>query len=221
MCGRFSLTKDESALEARFGAKYYSKDLIKRYNVAPSQLALVLASNKPTEFQFFKWGLVPSWAKDPTIGHKMINARVESLAEKPSFKNIMNRKRCLVITDGFYEWRQVNGKKKPLRITLRDESLFAMAGLWDEWIDPISKNPTFTFTIITVPANGLIAPIHDRMPAILPSDMEHDWLELKNIPQLDQPYPESQMKLYPVSDQLNSPQNDSPALIKPIENLFS
>jgi len=221
MCGRFSLTKNEAELEDRFGAKFYSKDLIKRYNVAPSQLALVLASNKPSEFQFFKWGLVPSWAKDPSIGNKMINARVESLTEKPSFKNLINRKRCMVISDGFYEWRNVNGKKKPVRITLKDDSVFAMAGLWDEWMDPIHKTPTFTFTIITVPANDMIATIHDRMPAILPMSSEHDWLDLKPVSELDHPYPGNQMNLFPVSDQLNSPANDSPELIKPIDNLFS
>jgi len=221
MCGRFSLTKTEAEIEARFGAKFYSNDLIKRYNVAPSQLTLVLTNNNPTEFQFFKWGLIPSWAKDPNIGNRMINARFETLTEKPSFKNLINRKRCLVITDGFYEWRNVGGKKMPVRITLKDEMLFAMAGLWDEWRDPVSGNTTKSFTVITVPANELITPIHDRMPAILLPASEKKWLGLDPMDDMLTPYLEEEMKLYPVSDKLNSPSNDSPDLINPIENLFN
>ncbi|MFM8916951.1 MAG: SOS response-associated peptidase [Bacteroidota bacterium] len=221
MCGRFSLTKTEAEIEARFGTKFYSNDLIKRYNVAPSQLALVLTNNNPDELQFFKWGLIPSWAKDPNIGNRMINARFETLKEKPSFKNLINRKRCLVIADGFYEWRNVGGKKKPVRITLVDEKLFAMAGLWDEWRDPISGNIVKSFTVVTVPANELIAPIHDRMPAILHPNSEKNWLNLDPIDDMLTTYPENEMNLYPVSDKLNSPSNDSPDLINPSENLFN
>jgi putative SOS response-associated peptidase YedK len=221
MCGRFSLTKTEAEIEARFGAKFYSNDLIKRYNVAPSQLALVLTNNNPNELQFFKWGLIPSWAKDPAIGNRMINARAETLTEKPSFKSLINRKRCLVISDGFYEWRNVGGKKKPVRITLKDEMLFAMAGLWDEWHDPTSGNTINSFTIITVPANRIIAPIHDRMPAIIAPNREKKWLGLDSLDDTLTTYPEEEMHLYPVSDKLNSPLNDSPDLINPIENLFN
>lgn len=221
MCGRFSLTKTEAEIEARFGAKFYSNDLVKRYNVAPSQLALVLTNNNPNELQFFKWGLVPSWAKDPNIGNRMINARYETLREKPSFKNLVDRKRCLVISDGFYEWRNVGGSKMPVRITMKDEILFAMAGLWDEWRDPIAGNTIKSFTVITVPANELIAPIHDRMPAILHPTSENKWLGLDPMDDLLHPYIEEEMKLYPVSNKLNSPLNDSPDLINPIENLFN
>ncbi|MFM7767930.1 MAG: SOS response-associated peptidase [Bacteroidota bacterium] len=221
MCGRFSLTKTETEIEARFGAKFYSNDLIKRYNVAPSQLALVLTNNNANELQFFKWGLIPSWAKDSNIGNRMINARFETLKEKPSFKNLINRKRCLVIADGFYEWRNVGGKKKPVRITLMDEKLFAMAGLWDEWRDPINGNIVKSFTVVTVPANELISPIHDRMPAILHPNSEKNWLNLDPIDDMLTTYPENPMNLYPVSDKLNSPSNDSPDLINPSENLFN
>ncbi len=221
MCGRFSLTKTEAEIEARFGAKFYSNDLVKRYNVAPSQLALVLTNNNPNELQLFKWGMIPSWAKDPNIGNRMINARVETLTERPSFKNLVDRKRCLVISDGFYEWRNVGGKKMPVRITMRDETLFAMAGLWDEWRDPKVGNTIKSFTVITVPANELIAPIHDRMPAILHPNSEKKWLRLDPMDDLLHPYLEEEMKLYPVSNKLNSPLNDSPDLINPIENLFN
>ena len=111
MCGRFSLTKEEREIEKRFQARFYSNDLVKRYNVAPGQLALIITGEKPGELQLFKWGLIPSWAKDASLAYKMINARVETLTEKPSFKNLVKRRRCLVISDGFYEWKKISEKQ--------------------------------------------------------------------------------------------------------------
>lgn len=226
MCGRFSLTQAEADIEARFGAKFYSNDLVKRYNVAPSQLALVITDAKPRELQLFKWGLIPSWSKDGSIGNKMINARSETLREKPSFRNLIRQRRCLVIADGFYEWRSVNTKKKqPVRIRLKDSGLFAMAGLWDEWTDPTSGAITDSFTIITVPANELVHPVHDRMPAILHKSNEQKWLSASTIdPEIDrllESYPAEQMQLYDVSENVNTPANDFPELILPIQNLFT
>lgn len=226
MCGRFSLTQAEADIEARFGAKFYSNDLVKRYNVAPSQLALVITDAKPQELQLFKWGLIPSWAKEESIGNKMINARSETLREKPSFRNLIRKRRCLVIADGFYEWRPLDHKKKqPVRITLNDSGLFAMAGLWDEWTDPTSGELVDSFTIITVPANELVKPVHDRMPAILLSEDEQKWLSPNTIDQeidrLVHGYPADQMQLYDVSDKVNSPMNDTPDLIQPKQNLFT
>ncbi len=226
MCGRFSLTQTESDIEARFGAKFYSNDLVKRYNVAPSQLALVITDAKPQELQLFRWGLIPSWAKDGSIGNKMINARSETLREKPSFRTLVRKRRCLVIADGFYEWRPHDQKKKqPVRITLSNNGLFAMAGLWDEWNDPNSGELVDSFTIITAPANDLIRPVHDRMPVILHASDEQKWLSAATIDQdidrLLDSYPSHEMDLYDVSEKVNSPLNDTPDLILPKQNLFT
>lgn len=226
MCGRFSLTQTEADIEARFGAKFYSNDLVKRYNVAPSQLALVITDAKPQELQLFRWGLIPSWAKDGSIGNKMINARSETLREKPSFRTLVRKRRCLVIADGFYEWRPLDHKKKqPVRITLSNNGLFAMAGLWDEWNDPNSGELVDSFTIITAPANDLIRPVHDRMPVILHASDEQKWLSAATIDQdidrLLESYPSHEMDLYDVSEKVNSPLNDTPDLILPKQNLFT
>lgn len=218
MCGRFSLTKEELELEKRFNAKFYSNDLVKRYNVAPSQLALVLTDEKPHEFQFYKWGLIPSWASEPAIGYKMINARSETITEKPAFKNLFRKKRCMVISDGFYEWKQLTSKQKqPYRIGLKNDELFAFAGLWDSWTDKQTGEIIPTVTIITVHANTLVHSIHDRMPVILKQENEMDWLnkstDEKTLLNLLSPYPENEMKAYPVSGQINSPKNDTAELI--------
>ncbi|MFN5325545.1 MAG: SOS response-associated peptidase [Bacteroidota bacterium] len=222
MCGRFSLTQTEAEIEERFGAKFYSNDLIKRYNVAPGQLALVLPADSPTELKLYKWGLIPSWSKDPAMGHKMINARSETLHEKPSFKNLLKHKRCLVLADGFYEWRTLsNRKKQPFRIKLKDDSLFAMAGLWDEWIDPTAGETVRTFTIITVPANPLVQELHDRMPAILNPEDEKKWIQHQidytEITEILTPFPENKMVYHEVTDKLNNTANDSGDLINPIQ----
>ena len=147
MCGRFSLTKEEAEIEKRFNARFYSNDLVKRYNVAPSQLANVITDNNRTEIQLLKWGLIPSWAKDKTIGHKMINARSETLHEKPSFRILINKKRCMVLCDGFYEWKKESSAiKTPYRICHKSEKLFGMAGLWDSWIDKETGEIINSFT---------------------------------------------------------------------------
>ena len=222
MCGRFSLTKEELEIEKRFNAKFYSNDLMKRYNVAPSQLSLVITNEKPGELQLFKWGLIPSWAKDPKIGFMMINAKSETVFEKPAFKSLIRKRRCLVISDGFYEWKVMSAKKKqPFRIGMQDDKLFAFAGLWDAWTDKDSGEIVPTFTILTTDANELVAPIHNRMPVLLRPENESDWLNQKtedsSLLALLKPFPEAQMKVYPVSELVNSPRNDSPQLILPLE----
>ena len=221
MCGRFSLTKEELEIEKRFNAKFYSNDLVKRYNVAPSQLALVITDEKPQELQLYKWGLIPSWSKDPKIAFMMINAKSETIFEKPSFKSLVKRRRCLVISDGFYEWKPLTGKQKqPYRIGLKGDDLFAFAGLWDTWADKETGEIIPTFTIITTDANGLVAPIHNRMPVLLHRNEESVWLDRKTddatIASLLKSFPESEMKAYPVSDLVNSPKNDSETLIMPV-----
>jgi putative SOS response-associated peptidase YedK len=221
MCGRFSLTKEEAEIEKRFHAKFYSNDQVKRYNVAPSQLALVLTDEKRDELQLFRWGLVPFWAKDPKIGYKMINAKSETVFEKPSFRSLIKRRRCLVISDGFYEWKPLDGKhKQPYRITLKDESLFAFAGLWDEWTNPDTGEILHTFTIITTDANKLVAPIHNRMPVILIPEDEALWINPATKPEELKkrltPLPDRLMKCYPVSEKVNSPKNDDEEIILPV-----
>ncbi|MBK9425183.1 MAG: SOS response-associated peptidase [Bacteroidetes bacterium] len=221
MCGRFSLTKEEAEIEKRFQAKFYTNDLVKRYNVAPSQLSLVMTDAQPEKLQLFKWGLIPSWAKDKSIGYKMINARSETVFEKPSFKKLIKQRRCLVIADSFYEWQPLGGKKKqPFRIGLKSWDLFAFAGLWDEWADKETGEIIPTFTILTTAANSLVSPIHDRMPVILEPEEEKRWLKKgindQEILELLSPFPESEMMVYPVSEQVNSPANDNPGIIEPV-----
>jgi putative SOS response-associated peptidase YedK len=220
MCGRFSLTKEELEIEKRFQAKFYSNDLVKRYNVAPSQLALVLTLEQPDELQLFRWGLIPSWAKDRTIGNKMINAKSETIHEKPSFKNLIRKKRCLVISDGFYEWQQGPGKTKiPFRICVGSCELFAFAGLYDYWADKETGELIASFTVITTSANQLVAAVHDRMPVILSPSGEKQWLNPESsqeeLDKLLQPYPEKEMKLYPISTRVNSPFNDTEDILEP------
>ncbi len=163
------------------------------------------------------WGLIPSWAKDPSIGNKMINARAETLLEKPSFKRLVGKRRCLVLTDGFYEWRKEGKRKVPMRMLLKTRELFAFAGLWDRWKKP-DGNEFQSFTIITIDANDLLRPIHDRMPVILGRDGEEKWLnpDLKDpselLPLL-KPYPSELMEAYDVSPLVNSPRNDRPECI--------
>jgi putative SOS response-associated peptidase YedK len=222
MCGRFSLTKEELEIEKRFNAKFYSNDLVKRYNVAPSQLALVLTDEKPYELQLYKWGLIPSWAKEAAIGYKMINAKAETIFEKPSFRNLIRKRRCLVISDGFYEWKPLAGKhKQPYRIGLKGDDLFAFAGLWDTWTDKDTGEIVPTFTIITTDANSLVNPIHDRMPVLLHREDEAKWLSKKlsdsEIVALLKTFPAMEMKAYPVSELVNSPKNDTEDLIARVE----
>lgn len=221
MCGRFSLTKEELEIEKRFQAKFYSNDLVKRYNVAPSQLALVLTLEQPHEFQLFRWGLIPFWAKERSIGNRMINAKSETLREKPSFKNLFKKKRCLVISDGFYEWQQGSGKTKiPYRICVGNCDLFAFAGLYDHWTDKETGEVLNTFTVITTAANSLVAPVHDRMPVILQASDERKWLDPSADTEMLEsfllPYPAPMMSLYKISTLVNSPQNDIPEILDPV-----
>lgn len=219
MCGRFSIAKEVEDIATRFDAQLASA-FKKVYNAAPSQNLPVVANSEPHVINLFRWGLVPFWAKDISIGNRMINARTETITEKPAFRNLIKSKRCLVISDGFYEWKKTAGLKQPYRITLKDEELYSYAGLWDKWNSP-DRSIINSFTIITTEANELIGQIHDRMPVILNKDDESKWLntneDIKQITSLLKPYPENLMKMYPVSALVNSTYNNSPDLIKGIE----
>ncbi|MFN4294249.1 MAG: SOS response-associated peptidase [Thermoflexales bacterium] len=220
MCGRYTLTVAPEQLMARFnltGADFAAKP---RYNIAPTQLVAVVYDTSPRALSAARWGLVPSWAKDPNIGARMINARAETLAEKPTFRNLLKKRRCLVLADSFYEWRKnPDGSKTPMRVMLASEEPFALAGLWDAWKTPEGEQMR-TCVIVTTESNALVAPFHNRMAAILPPEREADWLSHDHddatfLQSLLQPFPAERMKCYPVSSRVNNVKNDDPALIEP------
>ena len=219
MCGRFTVFSDPERLAERFQASLPAGGLQPRYNAAPTQHLPVILNDEPGKIQLLQWGLIPFWAKDPSIGSRLINARVETVTEKPAFRAAFKKRRCLVLADGFYEWmKQAGGAKQPLRITLNPEQPFAFAGLWENWDAP-DGSLLRTFTIITGAANELIAPAHDRMAVILKPEHEAIWLDNDAEPAIWQdvlrPYPPELMRLYPVSRRVNNVANDDPSLIEP------
>jgi len=222
MCGRFSFSPSDKIIEDRFNISVINSIYKQRYNCAPSQNLAVISNEAPDNLSFFKWGLIPFWAKDKSIGNKLINARAETIAEKPSFKNSLKQKRCLVLSDGFYEWRKLGKEKVPYRITLSDDSPFAMAGIWDVWKN--SEGETIkSFSIITTEANELMQDIHHRMPVILNPEDERKWISkiaVNDALKLLNPYPSELMKYFEVSKLVNSPNNDSPEIMISVNKLL-
>ncbi len=224
MCGRSSLTKTEKELEQRFRATFYSEDLerynpLPRYNIAPTQLHPVITQEDPGHFHMYRWGLVPFWAKDIKIGVKMINARIETLAEKPAFKYAFQKRRCLVPFDGYYEWLRQDGHKIPYRICRKDREAFATAGLYETWKAPDGKD-VHSFTVITREADPAIAHIHDRMPFMLEPEHERAWLDAA-IPARDllfslPPIPGEDLEYYEVSTRVNKATEEDAELVKPV-----
>ncbi|MBE0646778.1 MAG: SOS response-associated peptidase [Bacteroidales bacterium] len=215
MCGRYSFAVEDELIKERFGVSVRSAIYKARYNCAPSQELAVITNQDAGELQFYRWGLIPFWAKDPAIGNKMINSKAETITEKPSFKQAFRRRRCLVPADGFYEWKK-NGTKIPYRIVLKDEGPFAMAGIWETWVSAEGEI-ILSFSIITTGPNELMAPIHNRMPVILHPENEKLWLDDTNenaLQELLKPYPADLMKAFPVSTLVNSPKNDRPEVIR-------
>ena len=213
MCGRYTLTTDISDLQIRFSFHGHDLEYRPRYNIAPTQRVLTVTNEEETQAQFMKWGLIPSWAKDPSIGSRMINARGETIAEKPSFRTALRKRRCLVLADGFYEWKKAEGQKVPMRITLKEEEPFAFAGLWEAWKSP-EDEWVRSCTIITTAPNTLMEPIHNRMPVILPQEAEETWLnpaieDPQVLTSFFQPFPAEAMEVYPVSTMVNSVKNDA------------
>lgn len=237
MCGRYTLHHQPAELAERFDLDIELEDsefeaglefLRPRYNIAPSQLVPVIQNSDrlsagSRELLLCKWGLVPFWAKDPAIGNKMINAKSETLAEKPSFRNALAKRRCLIPADGFYEW-QKKGKapSQPIFVRRRDGGLFAFAGLWEEWNSP-DGSPLATCTIITTEPNQLISQFHHRMAVILKPEDESIWLDLKNRPAdvlpLLRPYEADDLEAYPVSRAVNSPSFDDASCIAPLNQV--
>jgi len=222
MCGRFSFSPLAKIIEDRFNVKVDKANYKPRYNCAPTQNLAVVSNRNPNELSFYRWGLIPFWAKNIGIGNKLINAKAETIAEKASFKNSFKRKRCLVLCDGFYEWKKINTKEKiPYRITMKNESLFAMAGIWDSWK---SESGEFinSFSIITTEPNSLMKNIHNRMPVLLEQKDEKAWLHNNNpefLKSLLKPFAHDLLTAYPVSKLINSPANDNPEVLKPVEYL--
>jgi len=221
MCGRFTLAADESDLESEFAGMEFPSTFARRYNIAPSQPVLVIPNDGSQRADFMRWGLIPSWAKDPAIGNRLINARGETLSEKPSFSGSFKYKRCLILADGFFEWQRAPGSttKIPHYIQLATRKPFAMAGLWSEW-NSADGSQLRTCTIVTTTPNDLIAPIHDRMPVILAAQDRSAWIDRaptssQDLTRLIGPYPADQMRAHVVSALVNSPSIDRPDCIAP------
>lgn len=224
MCGRFTLWVDLEQLARAFpwiDLPPELETLAPRYNIAPTQPVAVVPNTGDNRLDFFVWGLIPSWAKDPSIGSRMINARSETLAEKPSFRSAYKRRRCLVLADGFYEWQKgPGGSKLPYYIRMKSGEPFAFAGLWERWSSPYGDE-VLSCTIITTEPNELARQYHSRMPVILPADAYDQWLDPSEQPPeaLDDlliAYPADEMEAYPVSTVVNSTANDAPECIEPV-----
>jgi len=222
VCGRFTLTTNLGAIAKRFGVARFLEEVGPRYNIAPTQTVIVVNDDGTRHLAQMRWGLIPSWAKDPAIGNRMINARAETVATKPAFRVALRKRRCLIPGDGFYEWQQRGRTKQPFRIVLKNGEPFGFAGLWETWTSPEGEEIQ-RCTIITTEANELLKPIHDRMPVILTREAEAVWLDPtiqdpERLLPLLMPYPTEEMEVYPVSAKVNNPENDGPECIKPLES---
>jgi len=227
MCGGYTLTTDLKQVAKRFGAEAPDEisSILPRYNIAPTQNVIVVSDDGKRTIKQMRWGLIPSWAKDTTIGNRMINARAETLAEKPAFRNALKNRRCIIPADGFYEWQKLGKMKQPMRIVLKSGQPFGFAGLWERWQSPEGEE-VLSCTIITTEANELLKAVHDRMPVILTRDAEAAWLNLniqetENLLPLLKKFPSDEMEFYPVSREVNSPQIDKPSDIERINILTS
>ncbi|NLO20111.1 MAG: SOS response-associated peptidase [Ignavibacteria bacterium] len=221
MCGRFALSAKTRQIEKLVPSIKRGPDFEPRYNIAPSQKVLSVLNDDNSELQYIRWGLIPFWSKTESIGNKLINARIETIRERQSFRNLVKSRRCIIFADGFYEWTKNSSKTKtPYFIRLKSQETFAFAGLWDSWKNP--ENQTLrTGTIITTEANELIKGIHNRMPVILPNDLIPQWLsnELfyeELIAELKEPFKADAMEMFEVSSLVNNPRNDSPLNVKEI-----
>jgi putative SOS response-associated peptidase YedK len=223
MCGRFSLAADPSTIAQRFGVTMSTAESAAwtpHYNIPPTKSVIVVGDDGTRYLTQMRWGLIPSWAKDPAIGNRMINARAETVATKPAFQVALRKRRCLVVADGFYEWGKRGRVKQPFYIALKSREPFGFAGLWETWTAPDGEDIK-TCTIITTEANELLKPIHDRMPVILTHDAEAIWLDPaiqdpeKLLPLL-KPYPSEEMETCPVSPWVNNPAHDTPECMSPL-----
>ena len=219
MCGRYSLHHRSERIVERFNVESVLFEHEPRFNVAPGQIIPVIISSEGETLTGFKWGLVPYWAKDPSIGNRMINARAETLLQRSAFREALERRRCLIPADGFYEWRKLASGRQPVYIRRKDGNLFAFAGLWEKWLGEDGQS-LFTASIVTVQPNRLVSQVHDRMPAILNQEQEAHWLDRRRsrpedlFPSL-KTYDEDLLEAFEVSRSVNRVENDSPELIVP------
>lgn len=219
MCGRFSLGVDTDRLIAEFGIATVAADHEPRYNIAPTQpVPAVVRGDQGPRLGALRWGLVPHWADDPGIGARMINARSETVDRKPAFQGPFRDRRCWVLADGFYEWRDDGGRKVPVRFTLPDGRPFAFAGLWDRWRR--GDDEVLSCTILTTEPNDDVRTVHDRMPVILPDDVRDHWLDpdapTGALKELLRPYPGT-LTGRRASTRVNRPENDDPSVLEPDE----
>ena len=227
MCGRFTQRLSWAELHELMDLIGPPRNLRPRYNVAPSQdVAVVRATGEGRTLSMLRWGLIPAWAKDPAIGYRLINARSETVAEKPSFRSAYRRRRCLIPADGFYEWQRLGKIRQPWLFGLRDGAPFAFAGLWERWTVPEGAaltgslaelgagDPVETCTILTTAANETVAPVHGRMPVILPRDACDTWLAGEDV--CLAPFAADAMTVHPVSTLVNRPANDDPRCVEPV-----
>jgi putative SOS response-associated peptidase YedK len=220
MCGRFTLTTGEAEVAAFLEGIAVEVPLTPRYNIAPTQDIAVVVNSAPPALRLAHWGLIPAWAKDRALAARMINARAETVHEKPAFRKAFKSRRCLVLADGFYEWQVIPGatKKQPIYIRRRDAGLFAMAGLWERWRDPEGETVLST-TIVTTAANATLADFHHRMPVILDPRDHTAWLATDDpapdaLRALLAPCADDLLEAYPVSTRVNRPSFDDPACIE-------
>jgi len=215
MCGRYALTSPPAVIAERFGLAW-APDVPPHYNIAPSQtVPVVRDAGQGRELAWVRWGLIPSWAKDASIGIRLINARGETLGDKPAFRNAYRRRHCLIPADAFYEWKAIAGRKQPYCIRLREKGPFGMAGLWEHWVAPDGQ-AVESCTIVTVDANALVAELHDRMPLILAPADYGAWL-VAGTKELPPPVPPEAMRYYSVSPLVSNARNDVPACMTPID----
>jgi len=218
MCGRFQLSVKGKQISERFNVEVFDEFYKPNYNCAPFQKLPVITNTEPGKLNFFKWGLIPFWAKDPKIGYKLINTRSETITEKASFKSAFKKRRCLIPANGFYEWRK-DENKTPFRIFMKKEAIFSMAGIWETWKDAEGKS-IHSFSIITTTPNALMENIHNRMPVILPQNRESVWINESDenvLMEMLTPFDAEEMQAYPVSKKVNSPANNDESIILPVE----
>lgn len=220
MCGRFTLTPEPSEILRLFPGLTLPSEGVARYNIAPTQRVLAVTSaTGEARFEMLSWGLIPAWAKDVRIASSLINARADTVREKPAFRAAFRARRCLIVADGFYEWRTDGKRKRPFHFRLSSGGVFAFAGLWESFAT--ADTPLRTCALITTDANAVVAPVHHRMPVILPLEAHAAWLDPASSPAalsaLLVPYAADQMTGWEVSSLVSSPRNDSPACLAPLQ----
>ena len=223
MCGRFDCHAEMITIIKEFKVDRAPVDYHPGYNIAPTRQIVIIKDDGKRHLAQCRWGFIPSWADDPKIGYKMINARSETVAAKPTFRDAFKYHRCLVVADGFFEWLSVGKSKIPVYIRLKSHHLIGFAGLYNTWKSPAGED-ICTCAIVTTAANDLLRPVHDRMPCIIPKDKEEIWLDPKitekdMLMPLFEPYPSDQMEYYEVSSIINNPGHDAPEVIVPVENV--